>query len=192
MISPRSPGVNLHFEICPSLGWSLGSLSTNFYTNSARSKKQGKKAAEQAAKLGTWHSGCDPLLCSQSATGLWVFSFASPPSQPLLPKAHRMNSARVSSSHSIFSFILPVEHVAPGLAPQQEVRARRESFLSPLAFQGCLSSLVQAVRPSSSNMWEETKEVLVLFPVRGNISYMELFPIAQGIKGAEMKVKSTH
>lgn len=146
-------------------------------------------------KLQSWALGTqDATLCCvhSQQRGFGFLALLPPPSQPLLPKAHRMNSARVSSSHSIFSFILPVEHVAPGRAPQQEVRAWRESFLSPLAFQGCLSSLVRAVRPSSSNMWEETKEVLVLFPVRGNISYMELFPIAQGIKGAEMKVKSTH
>lgn len=100
------------------------------------------------------------------------FSFASSPPRPLPPKAHRMNSARVSSSHSIFSFILPVEHVAPGLALQQAVRARRESFLSRLSFQGCLSAVVRAGPPSSSHTWEETKEVLVLFPIpTGDIPY---------------------
>lgn len=120
VISLRSPGVNLHFEICPSLGWSLGSLSTNFYTNSARSKKQGKKAAEQAAKLGTWHSGCDPLLCSQSATGLWVFSFVPPPPSLCFPK-HTGWTALVyqaATQYLVLSFLL-------SMWPQAVLRSKK-------------------------------------------------------------------
>lgn len=54
--------------------------------------------------------------------GFWLyFSFAFfsffPPRPPPL-KVCRMSSTGAASCHSIFSFMLPVEHVAPGLAPQ--------------------------------------------------------------------------
>lgn len=105
MISSSSPGVNLHVE----KAWCMTGVTLNcfFYVlHVSKNQAKGTVCELQSQALGTQDV---TLCCVHSPSGFWFYFifafFLKTPSH----KAHGMRSACATSSHSIFSFICPVE-----------------------------------------------------------------------------------